>query len=449
MRNRKYDIERYLRGELSPSEMHALEKEALNDPFLAEALEGIEQAGRENFLYDLHQINRSVRDRMHKKSRRRGKSVRMWGWTSAIAASVLLVAVSGFLVLNLLRDQFARQQAENAEAETLLEPPSVKDTLTISFPAERPVIKRKVDTRPLAESPYAAAQAGDATRPADVSERNDPQPEDDATEEHALIAETQADKRNADLESPAEGAETKQDAEAGLAMSDKQAAEERVSRALQSRAAGIASKQAIPAAEADNEVLAAVGKVVDAKGTPLPGVNVMIKDTSVGTVTNVDGDFQLSLRPDNRRVVFAFIGYETQEVEVVKPVVNVTMKEDVTSLSEVVVTGHSEETNDQRNNSTFRFAEPEGGRNAFKNYLSKAVQYPQGAVVNNTEGKVTVRFTVGADGQLRDFEVLKGIGSGCEEALIRAIREGPAWKPSYRGDTPVEDKVTVRYRFKI
>ena len=58
MRNRKSDIEKYLRGELSPAEMHALEKEALKDPFLAEALEGVEQTGADNFLYDLHGINR-------------------------------------------------------------------------------------------------------------------------------------------------------------------------------------------------------------------------------------------------------------------------------------------------------------------------------------------------------------------------------------------------------
>src|SRR5687768_17553486 len=105
MRNRKSDIEKYLRGELSPAEMHALEKEALNDPFLAEALEGVEQTGTDNFLYDLHRINRSVHDRSRRRSTKNNKTIRMWGWTSAIAATVLLVAVSGFLVINILKDQ--------------------------------------------------------------------------------------------------------------------------------------------------------------------------------------------------------------------------------------------------------------------------------------------------------------------------------------------------------
>ena len=105
MRNRKHDIEKYLRGELSPTEMHALEKEALSDPFLAEALEGIEHAGADNFLYDLHKLNRSVHDRMRRKTGKNSKTIRMWGWTSAVAATILLIAVSGFLVVKILRDQ--------------------------------------------------------------------------------------------------------------------------------------------------------------------------------------------------------------------------------------------------------------------------------------------------------------------------------------------------------
>src|SRR5690606_35382748 len=111
MRNRKHDIERYLRGELSSAEMHALEKEALNDPFLAEALEGVEQTGADNFLYDLHELNRSMHDRMRRKGRKNGKVIRLWGWTAAVAATLLLLIVSGFIAVTLLRDQHVRDQA--------------------------------------------------------------------------------------------------------------------------------------------------------------------------------------------------------------------------------------------------------------------------------------------------------------------------------------------------
>ena len=60
-----------------------------------------------------------------------------------------------------------------------------------------------------------------------------------------------------------------------------------------------------------------------------------------------------------------------------------------------------------------------------------------------------MRFTVEPDGALTDFEVLRGIGSGCEEELIRLIRNGPAWRPATQGTAPVADKVKVRFKFEL
>ncbi len=128
MKNRKDDIDRYLRGELSPEEMHALEKAALDDPFLSEALEGIENAGRNNFLFDLHRLDYAVHERTRKK---KGKHIQMWGWTVGVAATVLLVALSGFYVISLLRDQRAQQLAMEETAELLKNATEPKDTLVI------------------------------------------------------------------------------------------------------------------------------------------------------------------------------------------------------------------------------------------------------------------------------------------------------------------------------
>jgi hypothetical protein len=60
-----------------------------------------------------------------------------------------------------------------------------------------------------------------------------------------------------------------------------------------------------------------------------------------------------------------------------------------------------------------------------------------------------VQFTVGANSELNEFKVLKGIGSGCEEELIRIIKEGPAWSPTRQNNQPVSDKVKIRFKFDI
>lgn len=82
------------------------------------------------------------------------------------------------------------------------------------------------------------------------------------------------------------------------------------------------------------------GKVTAAEdGSGLPGVNVVLKGTSTGTVTDVEGNYRLSVPNTGGTIVFSFIGLVTQEIEVgERAVVNVQMSQDVTQLGEVVVT---------------------------------------------------------------------------------------------------------------
>ena len=83
------------------------------------------------------------------------------------------------------------------------------------------------------------------------------------------------------------------------------------------------------------------GKVTDRSGSPLPGVTILIKGTSLGTVTDTEGIFKIAL-PQKKDVVlvFSFIGMKTQEIVLKddKPL-KVVMQEDAKEIDEVVVTG--------------------------------------------------------------------------------------------------------------
>ena len=84
------------------------------------------------------------------------------------------------------------------------------------------------------------------------------------------------------------------------------------------------------------------GKVTDRSGSPLPGVTILIKGTSLGTVTDTEGIFKIAL-PQKKDVVlvFSFIGMKTQEIVLKddKPL-KVVMQEDAKEIDEVVVTGY-------------------------------------------------------------------------------------------------------------
>lgn len=83
------------------------------------------------------------------------------------------------------------------------------------------------------------------------------------------------------------------------------------------------------------------GIVYDDSNTPLPGANVVIKGTSNGTVTNVDGAFALDADTQTVVLVVSFIGYQTKEIEVLTGSdVSLYMTVDIQQLQEVVVTGY-------------------------------------------------------------------------------------------------------------
>ena len=84
------------------------------------------------------------------------------------------------------------------------------------------------------------------------------------------------------------------------------------------------------------------GVVRDEAGEPLTGVTVLVKGTTTGTITDIDGAYKLSVEED-ATLVFSFLGYKSGEVSVLgRAVIDFSMEPDVTSLQELVVVGYGE-----------------------------------------------------------------------------------------------------------
>lgn len=83
------------------------------------------------------------------------------------------------------------------------------------------------------------------------------------------------------------------------------------------------------------------GRVSDSKGQPLPGVTVVVKGTTNGTITGSDGQYRISDVPAASTLIFSFVGMKTQEMAIQdQSVINVTMVEDAIGLDEVVAIGY-------------------------------------------------------------------------------------------------------------
>ena len=83
------------------------------------------------------------------------------------------------------------------------------------------------------------------------------------------------------------------------------------------------------------------GKITDTDGQPLPGVTVIVKGTSNGTVSNSSGEYSIAIIPEGATLVFSFVGMKTEEVSVNgQATINVTMEMDAIGIEEVVAVGY-------------------------------------------------------------------------------------------------------------
>ncbi|MDN5211766.1 TonB-dependent receptor [Fulvivirgaceae bacterium BMA12] len=85
------------------------------------------------------------------------------------------------------------------------------------------------------------------------------------------------------------------------------------------------------------------GKITDAAtGEPLPGATIRVKGTNIGTISNPDGNYTIAFPEEHQTLVFSFVGYLSQEIEVAgRDIIDIRLSGDVTSLSEIVVVGYS------------------------------------------------------------------------------------------------------------
>lgn len=439
------DIRRYHSGEMSPQEQHALEKRALSDPFLAEALEGSGLISPAEFSKDIKELTSKIDKRTQEQNDLQvaasaitseektinspsepiveNKTHSRWIWPLRIAASVALVALVYFAITPILESE--KQLALQTKAEEKSQEGDNTDTL-LNQPAEPTVMSEsKADVKR-----SKSGKASESIKP--VEEFAPPSGAavqalaDQGEQEKEKIAEDQAEVAEREVVSEAKQPESKKEA-----------------------AQGARAKSVSPAYSTSQKIVQ--GKVVSAEdGTPLPGVNIIVKGTTAGTVTDMQGNYQVISNSPDPTLVYSFIGMQTQEVKARdQSELTVKLQSDVSQLSEVVVTGYSPMKDDVNHEPVVKLAEPFGGRRAYDKYLKNSLHYPQQALDNQIKGRVTVQFTVRTDGSLDEFSVLKGLGFGCDEEVIRLVREGPKWSPTTEDDVPVESEVRVRVKFAL
>jgi protein TonB len=92
---------------------------------------------------------------------------------------------------------------------------------------------------------------------------------------------------------------------------------------------------------------------------------------------------------------------------------------------------------------------PVGGYEEYYSFIYSEIKYPVFALRSRVEGRVFIQFVVEKDGSLTDFEVIRGIGAGCDEEAIRVLKMAPHWNPGKQRGKPVRVRMILPVIFKI
>jgi TonB family protein len=257
---------------------------------------------------------------------------------------------------------------------------------------------------------------------------------------------------------------------------------------------GISSVNTVKVSDQQSKELK--GTVLKEDGKPLQGATLILKGTTLGSISDAKGSFKLGNVPDGVPLVVSYVGYKSK---VVKPnyisEMMIPMERDTITVGmkttnvpppppppppppeAKVKKGENEKSTgidippppppppppappeakvkkvEQTGNELFVVTEtlPEfpGGSDAMMTWLSKNIKYPEDAVKNKITGQVEVKFIVDISGKIKSVKVIKRVNPLLDAEAERLISSMPDWKPGMQGGKPVDVYLKVPVDFKL
>ena len=403
------DVQKYLSGELSAPEMHQLEKAALDDPFLAEAIEGLSTRAGTSLDEDLSGLQGRLAARVATKRNR----VILLPWMK-VAAVIVLLAGLGFTAWYTLLDHSNSKLAKSTSDVAAEPSPSRSEPPTAAKPDANLASTQKSETPPAATTRTLRAVRARTAQSASTAMRTE-------------AARSLADSGELLLKDKVAGAEI-QPAPAARLAPDSPAAYNRLTFPGQANH------------------LAYSGQVLDYNNRPLANASLVVSGASNAVATtNVLGQFKLNLRPQDtsQRLTVALPGYRDAHLPVNRlnsddAVSNtIFLRENPNPLSEVVVTGTGRERKaslarvpsedgTERLDSLWISVSPVTGRLAYLVYLDVA---KKALLVDTTiRGTEIVSFGIDPKGTPTDFKIEHSLSPAHDAGVLRLIMEGSRWK---------------------
>ncbi|HQW84597.1 MAG TPA: TonB family protein [Ferruginibacter sp.] len=434
------DIEKYHAGKLLPKQMHEMEKAALDDPFLADAMEGYEMFKNEDLNKQLVTLYQQVAEKgkgakvipLHKSNK---------NWWKAIAA--ILIIGAGLTTTYLLTKK------NNTSG--------IKETQIASVKTVIPDTSKQIETQAsvtVSVNPNAsnnkedlAKQVTTKTKPSELSSQ-------DAVNKQTETAITEPTANPVKSEEGNKTASTPVSESVGVNRDQTQeivkTSKKQVSKAViddesirnKIETASTAKKESIL-----NNFFTA--QIISADNTALPFTNISVKKDNFGTYADAKGMLRLISTDSVLQVELKSVGYLPKTVTIYnnQPQTKIVLQEDASEEKNSMVVRSSNAASPQPSRRAILLSdstvniEPADGWDKYNTYVANNLDIPEEMIKRDIHGEVELSFDVKKNGTISNIKVSKSLGAQYDEAAKRLLMEGPQWKVKKGKKSSVSVKV--------
>ncbi len=424
---------RYFKDLLTRKERHRLEKHMMQDQFEEEAFDGMSSINHADLESDIAELHQGITRRTQVKKNR---FIPLLKYAAAVALIISLGSIA------ILVKKSGTDRSKLAEQTKRIDS---SEAIPVTVEVVQDTLKPKIAQTITAKKQKHSTGKEKAATPSRLDTKQDIEELsiDPPLSENVLIAAQEAEVSEA----------------AGISVSENYISA--VARKTDGRE-DLDLTSLSYSEEKEKNTITIKGRVMEAGyEEPLPGVNVIIKGTITGTITDLEGNFSIDIPADEKSTLeFAFVGYVSEEIEI-SDYNNITLAltEDLVALEEVVVIGYGTQ---KRSDVTGAVAtieadeiasetpqivlpKPVGGMFDFKQYIKKNIRYNNLPAFDKPQ-IVKLEFTVSATGKINQIRTVKSPGTEFEAEAIRLLREGPSWEAGTIDGIPSNRKVTVRIK---
>ncbi len=443
------DIQQYLSGKLTPLQMNAMEKDALEDPFLAEAIEGYEGMQQKDWKKQLAELKEGL-----SQQNTTAKVIAMPKRTNwfKYAAAVLLIGGTAAISYWLINKKDDQQQIAQTVKTT-----STSDSIQFTETNKEVIADSQKANTDAATVPIENNFAAVEKNAEAVTEKIKPDSNfiyKPAVQPPAEFAKENSGKIREDV---VVNQQTTSAANAATPPVTSNTVKEGFYNKTATRQEELKKADAVEmrekASSKDEQQLNRnfIAQVVGPDNTPLPFANISIKSENFGTYADVQGNFRL-VSPDSLLTVeIRSAGYQPKSYTLKSDVAQnkiVLAEDNLAFKQKTVVSGNATARSTISRKATLLKdsvinVEPADGWDNYNTYVDNNIEIPDDILTKNIHGQVELSFDVKSNGSITNIKVDKSLCNNCDEVAKRLIEQGPQWK--VKKGRKGRGKITVQF----